>query len=49
MYFTDGTTNTAAAINMMRNTAFQGANGDRTGVPNVGVVLTDGKWVVTER
>lgn len=36
-----GSTNTADAIKTMRN-MFNAADGDRDGVPNVGIVITDG-------
>ena len=37
-----GSTNTADAIEMMRTVMFTPRNGDRSGVPNVGVIITDG-------
>jgi collagen type VI alpha len=36
-----GTTNTASALNWLRQTGFNG-NGDRSSVPNIAVVVTDG-------
>ena len=38
-----GTTNTADGIQLMNEEIFQEANGDRPGVPNIAVVLTDGQ------
>jgi collagen type VI alpha len=43
MYYIKGTTNTAQAINFMRTQQFTPARGDRNGVANLGVVITDGK------
>ena len=37
-----GTTNTAAALSYVRNTMYTSANGERNGVRNVVMVLTDG-------
>ena len=37
-----GSTNTADAIETMRSTMFTARNGDRRGVPNIGVIITDG-------
>ena len=37
-----GTTNTADAIKKMRTEIFTAANGDRDGVQNIGVIITDG-------
>ncbi|XP_076472733.1 matrilin-1-like [Babylonia areolata] len=41
--FTGGGTNTGGALQYMRNTMFSAANGDRSGVPDICVVLTDGR------
>ena len=38
-----GDTNTQAAINRMRNDMFRSYNGDRAGVPNVGLLISDGR------
>ena len=43
MMYVDGTTNTANAISVMRTDAFNTGNGDRVNIPNVGVVITDGR------
>ena len=43
MPYLEGTTNTAAAIANMRDTMFTNENGDRDDVPNVAVVMTDGR------
>ena len=40
--YTRGTTNTAQALDYVQNNMFSGANGDRTGVANIAVILTDG-------
>ena len=40
---TGGTTNTAEAIFTMRNAMFTAGAGDRPGVRNVGIVMTDGE------
>ncbi len=40
--YSRGTTNTAAALRYARETMFTAGNGDREGVPNIAVVLTDG-------
>ena len=37
-----GSTNTADALKTMRTVMFTAANGDRPGVPNVAIVITDG-------
>lgn len=37
-----GQTNTAEALRRMRKEMFQRMNGDRPGVPNIGVMVTDG-------
>ena len=37
-----GSTNTADALQTMRTQMFTAANGDRPGVPNVAIVITDG-------
>ncbi|KAI0210897.1 Collagen alpha-5(VI) chain [Lamellibrachia satsuma] len=42
-YYTAGTTNTASAIDTMRNNIFTSDRGDRSNVPNIGVVITDGR------
>lgn len=41
-YYPGGTTNTAGAIEVVRQVMFTPANGDRPNVPNVLVVVTDG-------
>ena len=45
MPYLEGTTNTAAAIANMRDAMFTNENGDRDDVPNVAVVMTDGRWL----
>ena len=40
--FTHGSTNTADALLTMRTEMFTAGNGDRAGVPNVAIVITDG-------
>jgi uncharacterized protein with von Willebrand factor type A (vWA) domain len=40
--YTLGSTNTAHALKTMRTRMFQAANGDRSGVPNVAIIVTDG-------
>ncbi|KAK7092657.1 hypothetical protein V1264_008370 [Littorina saxatilis] len=40
--YTGGSTNTGGALSYMRTTMFSTANGDRDGVNNFGVILTDG-------
>ncbi|ESN92083.1 hypothetical protein HELRODRAFT_104083 [Helobdella robusta] len=35
-------TNTAAALNLLRTQAFTATNGDRSGVPNVAIIVSDG-------
>ena len=42
-YYTGGTTNTADAIKVARETMFTPDQGDQQGVPNILVVITDGK------
>ena len=42
-YYTGGTTNTASAIDTMRTDIFTSNRGDRSDVPNIGVVITDGR------
>ena len=42
-YYTGGTTNTASAIDTMRTDIFTSGRGDRSDVPNIGVVITDGR------
>ncbi len=37
-----GSTNTASALNTLRELMFSAANGDRADVPNVAIVITDG-------
>lgn len=37
-----GSTNTADALQTMHNVMFTDRNGDRVGVPNTGIVITDG-------
>lgn len=37
-----GKTHTASALQMMKNQAFSLANGDRTDVPNIAIIVTDG-------
>lgn len=36
-------TNTASALQVMRNNVFSAANGDRPGIPNIAVVVSDGR------
>ncbi|XP_064631744.1 uncharacterized protein LOC135490027 [Lineus longissimus] len=43
--YTTGTTDTSAGIRYMRDTMFTAANGDRSGVPNIGIVITDGRSI----
>jgi collagen type VI alpha len=43
LFYTGGTTNTASAINMMREEYFVSNLGDRSNVDNIGVVMTDGR------
>ena len=43
LYYTMGTTNTAAALAMMRTDHFTSGHGDRSNMPNVGVIVTDGR------
>ncbi|XP_064631743.1 collagen alpha-3(VI) chain-like [Lineus longissimus] len=38
-----GSTNTASGIAYMRDVMFTAPNGERTGVPNIAIVITDGK------
>ena len=38
-----GQTNTQQAISFMRNDVFRSSVGDRSGVPNIGILVTDGK------
>lgn len=38
-----GTTNTASALEYLRNNMYSTANGGRTGVNNVAIVITDGE------
>lgn len=40
--YTEGTTNTASALNTLSDFMFTAANGDRPGVQNVAIVITDG-------
>lgn len=40
--FLDQTTNTAAAIKYMREVMFRPENGDRPGIPNSAIIITDG-------
>jgi hypothetical protein len=42
LQYVHGTTNTAAALRFLRESAFTTANGDRADVPNYAIVLTDG-------
>jgi len=42
-YYTGGRTNTASAIDSMRNDIFTSGRGDRGNVRNIGVVITDGR------
>ncbi len=41
--YTAGTTNTAGALNRMREAMYTEPMGDRPGVRNVGIVITDGE------
>lgn len=43
-----GSTNTADAIKAMHETMFTTKNGDRPGIPNVGIVITDGMYKVVK-
>jgi len=38
-----GETNTQAALNLLYSSVFTAAHGDRQGVPNVSIVVTDGR------
>ena len=38
-----GQTNTAGALSFLRTTMFSDGNGDRSGIRNVGILLTDGR------
>ncbi len=40
--YLDERTNTAAALRYMTDTMFSAGNGDRSGIPNVAIVITDG-------
>ena len=40
--YLDEKTNTAAALRYVTNTMFSPSNGDRSGIPNVAIVITDG-------
>ena len=40
---TRGTTNTAGALSEMHNNMFTARNGDSSGRPNVGIIITDGR------
>ena len=42
MPYTRGTTNTAAALNMLRTQMFTSGKGDRASASNVAIILTDG-------
>ena len=44
-----GTTNTAGGLEFMNDRIFNGNNGDRPGVPNVAVLVTDGESNERER
>lgn len=41
-----GQTNTASALELMRTQMFSSINGDRAGVPNVAIVITDGESTI---
>lgn len=43
--YTGGTTNTAAAIRLIRSNMFQPENGDDPDAINVAIIITDGEWV----
>ncbi|KAK3726724.1 hypothetical protein RRG08_017031 [Elysia crispata] len=40
--YTEGNTQTGAALNLLREDVFTAAHGDRPGVPNLAVIITDG-------
>ena len=42
IHYGDGHTNTTGALRLMRTEIFNSANGDRAGVPNVVILITDG-------
>ena len=44
-----GSTNTADAIETMRSQMFTARNGDRPGVPNIGIIVTDGVSNINSR
>ncbi|CAH1790069.1 unnamed protein product [Owenia fusiformis] len=44
--FVNGATNTAGGIRRMREQVFNGQNGDRQGVQDIGVLITDGRSTV---
>ncbi|XP_070196478.1 uncharacterized protein [Littorina saxatilis] len=41
--FNPGTTNTADALRHLKDVMFKSSNGDRPGVPNIAIIITDGK------
>ena len=49
MPYRQGSTNTADALLTMRSEMFTAANGDRAGVPNVAIVITDGVSNINSR
>ena len=45
--YTRGSTNTGEAIEHMFGEMFTSRNGDRSGIPNIGIIVTDGKMLVS--
>ena len=43
-----GGTNTSGALRMMRESIFRPERGDREGVPNIGIIITDGESTIDE-
>ena len=48
MEFLGTTTYTGEGLRFLRERVFDGQNGDRPGVPNIGIVITDGKSNIRE-